>query len=47
MYFAVNKMSYFSVYGPGTALPFSCTDSYYAYKMTKCTSNVLEIQNNQ
>ena len=38
VYFVVNKMSYFSVYGPGLILTFACTDSYYAYKMTRMCS---------
>ena len=32
----VNKMSYFSVYGPGPLLSSACTDSYYVCKMTNC-----------
>ena len=47
MYFVVNKMSYFSVSGPGPLLTSACTDSYCAYKMTKCIQNVLEVQNIQ
>ena len=45
--FLVNKMSYFSIHRPGPLLFFQCTDSYYAYKMTKCIQNVLEVQNIQ
>ena len=47
MYFIVNKMSYFSVYGPGLLLSFACTDSYYTYKMIKCIQNVPKVQNIQ
>ena len=35
VYFVVNKMSYFSISGPGPLLSFACTHSYYAYKKTK------------
>ena len=44
VYFAVNKMLYFSVSGPGPLLFFICTDSYYPYKMTKCIVNVIEVK---
>ena len=45
MYFVVNKMLYFSVSEPGPLLSFACTHSYYAYKLTKCIQNVLEVHN--
>ena len=44
VYFVVNKISYFSVSRPGPLLTFACTDSYYAYKMTKCIQIVIEVQ---
>ena len=33
MFFVVNKMSYFSISGPGPPLSFACTHSSYAYKI--------------
>ena len=43
MYFVVNKILYFSVSEPGQLSSFACIDSYYAYKMTKCIQNMLEV----
>ena len=40
MYFAVYKMSYFSVSGPGLPSPFLMYDSHDAYKMTKIVSRM-------
>ena len=43
MYFVVNKMLHSSISGPGPFLSFACTDSYYAYKMTKCIQNMIQV----
>ena len=43
MYFVVNKMSYFFVFGSGLLLSFA----YTRLLKTKCIQNVLEVQNTQ